>query len=278
MSKSKEELYQERLKRYTKAMKNEKPDRIPIRPFVAEFTALYAGYTCQEVTHDYEKAFLAVRKCAADFDWDAIVGNMVYVWTGLTQAINLTYYAVPGIDIPPDVGFQYREPPEEEAFMKSEEYDDLIKDPTGYLFNIWLPRVSRDIVPPKESATFRHNLALLKGGMAMMQYFDALGRQNQLLREETGTVSAISGILKAPLDILADKLRGYYGLARDLMERPDKVLAACEALMPHLLQVALSGADPEKNVPVAMWMHRTSFLLSVLSIFKTSTGLPLNLF
>jgi len=139
MSKSKEELYQERLKRYTKAMKNEKPDRIPIRPFVAEFTALYAGYTCQEVTHDYEKAFLAVRKCAADFDWDAIVGNMVYVWTGLTQAINLTYYAVPGIDIPPDVGFQYREPPEEEAFMKSEEYDDLIKDPTGYLFNIWLP-------------------------------------------------------------------------------------------------------------------------------------------
>ncbi len=76
--------------------------------------------------------------------------------------------------------------------MKSEEYDDLIKDPTGYLFNIWLPRVSRDIVPPKESATFRHNLALLKGGMAMMQYFDALGRQNQLLREETGTVSAIS--------------------------------------------------------------------------------------
>ena len=40
MSKSKEELYQERLKRYTKAMKNEKPDRIPIRPFVAEFTAL----------------------------------------------------------------------------------------------------------------------------------------------------------------------------------------------------------------------------------------------
>lgn len=59
--------------------------------------------------------------------------------------------------------------------MKSEEYDDLIKDPTGYLFNIWLPRVSRDIVPPKESATFRHNLALLKGGMAMMQYFDALG-------------------------------------------------------------------------------------------------------
>ena len=51
-----------------------------------EFAAKYAGYTCQEVTHDFEKAFQAARKCAADFDWDAVVGNRVYVWTGLTQA------------------------------------------------------------------------------------------------------------------------------------------------------------------------------------------------
>jgi hypothetical protein len=76
-----EELYAGRLKRYVTAMRNGKPDKIPIRPFVAEFTAKYAGFTCQEVTHDYEKAFIAARKCAADFDWDAVVGNMVYVWT-----------------------------------------------------------------------------------------------------------------------------------------------------------------------------------------------------
>ena len=82
-------LYAERLKRYTIAMRNEKPDRIPIRPFVAEFTAKYAGYTCQEVTHDYEHAFDAARQCAKEFGWDAVVGNMVYVWTGLSQALGL---------------------------------------------------------------------------------------------------------------------------------------------------------------------------------------------
>jgi len=92
--------------------------------------------------------------------------------------------------------------------------------------------------------------------MAMLNYFNAFGRQNELLRTESGTVSAISGILKAPFDIIADKLRGYLGLVTDVMERPDKVLAACEALMPHLLHVALSGADPEKNVPIGFWMHR----------------------
>jgi len=256
MANDMEQLYAARLKRYVTAMRNGKPDMIPIRPFVAEFTAKYAGYTCQEVTHDFEKAFAAARKCAADFDWDAVVGNMVYVWTGLTQAIGMKYYAVPGIDIPADIGFQYLEPPERKAFMKPDQYDQLIADPTGFLFNVWLPRVSADVSATGEATSYRNNLSFLKGGMAMLNYFNAFGRQNALLRSESGTVSAISGILKAPMDILADKLRGYIGLCLDLVERPEKVLAACEALMPHLTHVALSGADPEKNVPIGLWMHR----------------------
>lgn len=256
MAQDTERLYADRLKRYVTAMRNGKPDCVPIRPFVAEFAARYAGYTCQEVTHDCEKAFAAVRKCAADFDWDAVVGNMVYVWTGLTQAIGLKYYAVPGIHISADTGFQYLEPPEEQAFMQPEDYDAFIEDPTGFLFNVWLPRVSTDVQPIGQPSTFRNNLSFLKGGMAMLSYFGGFGTQAARLRAESGTVSAIAGILKAPFDILADKLRGYLGLSMDLFERPEKVLAACEALMPHLLHVALSGADPEKNVPITIWMHR----------------------
>src|SRR4030043_725449 len=121
MANDMEQLYNERMKRYITAMRNEKPDRIPIRPFVAEFTAKYAGYTCQDVAHDYNKAFEAAVRCAKDFDWDAVVANMVYVWRGLAQAAGLRYYGIPGIGIPADKGFQYREPPPEEAFMKSDE-------------------------------------------------------------------------------------------------------------------------------------------------------------
>lgn len=256
MTKEREELYEEKLERYVTAMENERPDKVPIRPFVAEFTAKYAGYSCQEVTHDYELAFEAVRKCAADFDWDAVVSNMVYVWTGLTQAIGLDYYGVPGIDTSPDTGFQYLEPPKEEAFMKPEEYDDLIENPTGFLFNVWLPRVSSDVSPVGEETSYRNNLSFLKGGMAMLTYFNSFGEQNEALRSEIGTVPAISGILKAPFDILADKLRGYYGLAEDVIKRPGKVRAACQALMPHICHMALSGADPEGKVPIPIWLHR----------------------
>jgi len=256
MSTDMEQLYQERLNRYVTAMRNEKPDKIPIRPFVAEFTAEYAGYTCQEVAHDYEKAFDAARKCAADFDWDAVVSNMVFVWTGLTEAISLKYYAIPGLQIPPNVAFQYLEPTEEEAFMRPDDYDLLIEDPSGYLFNVWLPRVANDVSPMGEPTSFRNNLSFVKGGMAMMQYFNAFATQNARLRSESGTVSAIAGILKTPFDIIADKLRGYKGLCTDLYRQPEKVVAACEAMAPHLMHVAHITADPEKKVPIGLWMHR----------------------
>ena len=40
------------------------------------------------------------------------------------------------------------------------------------------------------------------------------------------------------------------------MEIPEKVLKACEALMPHLAYLALTGADPERQLPIPIWMHR----------------------
>jgi uroporphyrinogen-III decarboxylase len=251
-----EQLYQERLTRYVTALRNEKPDKIPIRPFVAEFVAKYAGYTCQQVAHDYTLAFEAAVKCAKEFDWDAVVANMVYVWTGLAQAAGLRYYGIPGIGIPHTVGFNYIEPPEDQAFMRADEYDALIDDPTGFLYNVWLPRVSTEVARMGQPATYRNNVALVKSSMAMLAYFYAFGPQIGRLRNECGTASAIAGIFKAPFDIIADKLRGYIGLTLDMHTQPDKVLKACEALMPHLVHVGLTTADPAKQVPIGLWMHR----------------------
>lgn len=251
-----EQLYQTRLARYVTALRNEKPDCVPIRPFVAEFTAKYAGMTCQDVAHDYNKAFEAALKCARDFDWDALVPNMVYVWTGLAQALGLRYYGIPGIGIPHTTGFNYIEPAEDQAFMRADEYDALIDDPTGFLYNVWLPRVSTEIFAPSQSNLYRNNVALVKTAMAMLQYFYAFGPQVQRMRAESGTVSSIAGIFKAPFDILADKLRGYVGLVQDMYEQPEKVLAACKALAPHLCHVGLTTADPNKQVPIGFWMHR----------------------
>ena len=256
MSAGMEDLYAARLNRYVTAMRNGMPDRVPLRPFAAEITARHAGFTCQQVSHDYNLAFEAVIRCCKDYDWDAVVPNMVYVWTGLSQAVGLRYYGVPGIDVAPDVAFQYREPAEQDAFMKREEYDELIEDPVRFLYETWLPRVSTEVSAKGAPTSYRNNLSFVKGGMSMLSYFSAFGPQVERMRRECGTVSSICGMLKAPLDILADKLRGYIGLAFDLMEIPDKVQQACEALMPHLGYIALTSADPGRQIPIPIWMHR----------------------
>lgn len=90
----------------------------------------------------------------------------------------------------------------------------------------------------------------------MLNYFNAYGLHVENLRSESGTVSAINGIFKAPFDILGDKLRGYLGLTMDMMTKPQKVRKACEALMPHLYNVALNSSDPLKQMPIGYWMHR----------------------
>ena len=90
-------------------------DRGRLRPFAAEFIATYTGLSCQDVTQDFELAFKATRQCCIDLDWDATVANMVYVWGGIAQVMNLRYYQIPGVGLSPNTGFQYLEPPENEA-------------------------------------------------------------------------------------------------------------------------------------------------------------------
>jgi hypothetical protein len=140
--------------------------------------------------------------------------------------------------------------------MRADEYDALIADPTGFLYNVWLPRVSTEVSKIGQPSTYRNNLSCVKGAMAMLSYFYAFGPQIARMRSECGTVSAIAGIFKSPFDIIADKLRGYVGLTLDMHTQPDKVLKACEALMPHLCHVGLTTADPAKQVPIGFWMHR----------------------
>ncbi len=258
MDKAIEELYQKRLDWYYKANHMEKPYKVPFRPFAAELAGKIAGYNAQEVTHDVDKALEAViTMCKTVKGIDATVTNMVYVWTGMTESYGTKYYKVPGIELEPNESFQYHEPrTEEEAFMKADEYDRFIEDPNEFVMNVWMPRISKYFVKPGAPNTTMNNLSWLKGGISMMTYFNKLGVQGQRFREEIGVVSCLAGALKAPFDILADKFRGFRGIAYDMRRQPEKVLKATEAVAPHMAWNAIATADPAKKVPVSHWMHR----------------------
>ena len=101
-----------------------------------------------------------------------------------------------------------------------------------------------------------HNVALMSGALAYANYMHAFGPAAASLKYESGLVSANAGMIKAPLDILMDKFRGYLNCAVDTLDDPKTVRRACEALIPHIVANALGGADPEKAVPITIWAHR----------------------
>jgi uroporphyrinogen-III decarboxylase len=60
----------------------------------------------------------------------------------------------------------------------------------------------------------------------------------------------------APFDYLADGLRGLTGIMVDIFKQPDKVLEACDSIIPHIVNTALAFADPLRRYPIFMPLHR----------------------
>jgi hypothetical protein len=252
------DLYQQRLNRYVTAMYNDKPDRIPLRIFAEEFAAKYCGYSNYEVAVNHELQFDINRRFAVETGIDAIQTNSVVNWFGMQKAIGWDGITFPGIGLSVDDVNQWSEPTtEEEAFLKAGEYEEFIDDPTAFLVSKWFSRFTRHINPSGGPVTFNHNISFINGLMAYNKFFGTWGAKTGELIE-AGVVPAVGSVLKAPLDIMGDKLRGYVNLCFDLIDRREQVIKACEALMPHLLNLVLGGADPDRNIPSIIWMHRGS--------------------
>ena len=248
--------YIQRLNRYVTAMFLGKTDRIPIRVFTEEFSAKYCGYDNYTTAVDLDLQFDVNRQFAVETSVDAVPVNSIVNWFGMQKAIGWDGITFPGVGLPVDAINQWSEPAtEEEAFLKSHEYDEFSDDPTAFLVNLWLPRFTRHIQPEGSKVTFEHNMSLINGIMAYNKFFTTWGvKRSELIK--AGVVPAVGSVLKAPLDILGDKLRGYLNLCFDLHDRREKVMKACEALTPHLLNVVLAGADPEGYLPSIIYMHR----------------------
>ena len=71
MSRSPEELYQERLRRVDDALNLRTPDRIPLEIAFGYFPAKYVGgLTCEAAYYDYDGWLRACKKTVTDFGAD----------------------------------------------------------------------------------------------------------------------------------------------------------------------------------------------------------------
>jgi uroporphyrinogen-III decarboxylase len=255
-----EKLYKQRVTRLIKAIKMEKPDRVPVMLPVGNFPVYYAGYDYYQCSHDYEKLKKAYIKFMDDFgDMDMSPSGMINSGP-IAEKVQSNVIKIPGFGLPKDASMHNIN---EGEYMKADEYDKLMLDPSDYYTRVNLPRTAKlfesfaklpmlrhaqpaswiaALSDPEIRKTFQ---TLMDLGDEQKKFMAAMGVIHaSALSRGLPTFRGLNTVMAgAPFDHFADLLRGTHGIVMDMYRQPKKLHEAME----HQLKMSLAGI---KNTPV----------------------------
>ena len=286
MKKTPEELFAERKRRVRDAIELREPDRVPFLPFYHFFPAKYAGITCAEAMNDYDKLSMAWKKVTIDFEPDMYNNPFPSLGYGeLLKTLDFRQMQWPGGQLSPDSAFQFVE----KEYMKAEEYDDFLFDPTDYIQRVFLPRIFGTLEPltmlaPTPSMIYTRFLtgtailghpeiakalaSLLKAATEAQKWLSA----NIALAKEMaalGFPAQFGAVAFAPFDYFGDFLRGTRGVMLDMMRQPDKLLEAIDKMIVYTLRGIMDNVSAS-GVPVAFIpLHKSIDAFMSPAQFKT---------
>lgn len=253
-------LYKERAQRYVDVLLLKEPDRVPRVPAIGDYVANYTGVSKAEFFYDYDKAVDAFIKFSRDFDLEYSAAGNFYPGK-VFDRLGYNLYRWPGRALPDNTTFQYVE----KEYMKADDYDMLIADPENWAMKVYNPLVFSNLgglsmlpswfgaaelpfvgfmmvnygIPPVQEAL----KTLIDAGNLTLEYMAAMGKMGAVTMGEMGIASTLGGFTKAPFDYLGDSLRGTRNVMMDLFRRPEKVVAACERLVPMAINMAVGAAN-----------------------------------
>ena len=269
-----EKSYKERATRIKDAIQLKKvPDRVPVYLSAGFFPAYYSGMTPQEVMYDYDKLYAAWKKYVLDFEPDAHGGAGTPGPGKLFEILDYKLYAWPGHGVSPNHSYQCLEG----EYVKADEYDALIQDPSGFFRSVYLPRIFGALEPFKRLSPLTNILeivwtggnlrpygfpdvqaaykALLEAGGEALKWRETTDAYNKEMAE-SGFPNFFGGATKAPFDVLGDTLRGTKGIMLDMYRQPDKLFKALEAMTPLMIKMGVSAAKTNGNPLVFIPLHK----------------------
>ena len=288
MVKTPEESFNERTKRVEDAVQLKVPDRVPVAPTFGFFYAKYAGITPEEAYYDYDKWTMAVRKTVMDFEPDMVNNpRLVILAPGpMLDMVDFKQIKWPGHGISGNHSFQFVEG----EYMKAEEYDAFLDDPSDFIVRTYLPRIygvlePLKMLPPLRSMMAGYVTAHLISALARPEIagaIDTLARAGAESLKWRTTVDSLEKELTrmgfplsshsaaaAPFDVIADYLRGTRGAMLDMYRRPDKLIKAAEKVLPMQLEAGAFIARRSGNPRVFIPLHKGAEGFMSLEQFKT---------
>ena len=248
-----EAAYRERATLIKDAAQMKVPGRVPVCPSAGHFPIEYAGITWYEAMYDYEKLAGAWEKYHDDFTPDVFSGPRGVVPGKVLDILGFNLYRWAGGGLRDDQEYQFVEG----EYMKAEEYQDLIDDPTGFFLNVYFPRIFNELKSLEKMPLLPpvHELPLVPPGVmpfgmadvksAFLKLSEAgdeagkwaavMGRVSLRIMGK-GYPSSTGGFSKAPFDVIGDSLRGTRGILIDMFRNPDELLEACERITPFMVK------------------------------------------
>ena len=287
MSKKKaDQLIQERVQRVRDAIALKEPDRVPITPWTdIFFPALQAGMTHKQAMYKGKKYCKAATQVYSRYDWDIypplLVPGIGKLFDGIGHStIKWAGAANPDLRLGDNQPYQYIE----KAWMEASDYEEILKDPTGYLIRNIIPAQNTTLNHLKKFPQISEMSMMFNGALFFFFFIDKevkkivkgykrtlykmlgglIGMEgyNKKMKKMGNPVAGGHVMGQAPFDMISDSLRGMRGAMMDMYRNPEELKALCDRMVePCLFSMENSplkiGTSDENTVAMSFIpLHR----------------------
>ncbi len=267
-----EKSYKARVQRFIDAIELKEPDRVPVMLPTSNFPIYYGGITVQKAMYDYDEMRRVWMQFLREFDTDIYKSPFVVLPGKAFEDLDYRLYRWPGHGLADNApSYQFVEA----EYMKADEYDALIRNPSDFWMRVYLPRIFGAFEPFRKLSPFTTLVevpisyflpytqtdvqqalqALIDAGREIAKWFEVV-RDCDRQAMEAGFPSLQGIAIKAPFDVIGDTLRGTQGIMKDMYRQPDKLLEALEKIASINIEAAVSTGPREQFV--SMFLHKGS--------------------
>jgi uroporphyrinogen-III decarboxylase len=266
------ENYKQRVQRLIDVYKVREPDRVPVSLPAGNMPAYMAGLDLRTVMYDYDKLKEAWRRFYDDIETDSLMSPGMVLPGRVYDLLDYKLYSWPGHGLSKDAtGIQFVEG----EYMKEDEYDDLIEDPSDFWMRKYIPRIFGAFEPWKMLSPFTSIIelpsmwftpytrpelqataqTLIDVGKELAEWGKAVGEFSQWATESGYPAGRIL-FAKAPFDTIGDTLRGTRGIIRDMFRQPEKLMKAMDVVARFSIKQTLEAANATGGLTAIFPLHK----------------------
>lgn len=257
MSATPEELFREREQRVNDAIELKTPDRVPIVTLLGFVPAHWAGISVRDAMYDASKCMDAWTEAMQYFQLDMADNPFTIRFLGPTMdALDFQQLKWAGHGLDDQTPYQFIEG----EYMKDDEYDIFLFDPTDFIIRRYWPRVFHSFKPFETLPPIREIMSYYMGltnffffsTPEMAEALNALSKAAQRAKEMVSNAIAFvermkslgfpmqfGGTCQAPFDTISDFMRGTRGGMIDMFRNKEKLLEATQKMLPIMVELGL---------------------------------------